>query len=132
MKAQIHDGVRRVSRSSVRGFCARNSQREGRSLPRLGRDHLFQWDVGISVGFSTGTTGSLRNPETRRTPSYVRYSITKPRIHTYIVHTLDTQSLNLAPIIVSYKYSMYYLLAIFLYRPMTPGTAGSSQSTSSS
>ena len=45
--------------SSVRVFCVRNSQREGRSLPREGRDHLFQWDVGISVGFSTGTTGSL-------------------------------------------------------------------------
>ena len=57
--------------SSVRVFCAQNSQREGRSLPREGRDHLFLWDVGISVGFSTGTTGSLRNPETRRTPSYV-------------------------------------------------------------
>ena len=58
--------------SSMRVFCARNSQREGRSLPRHGRDHLFLWDVvGISVGFSTGTTGSLRNPETRRrTPSF--------------------------------------------------------------
>ena len=57
--------------SSVRVFWARNSQREGRSLPREGRGPLFQWDVGISVGFSTGTTGSLRNPETRRTPSNV-------------------------------------------------------------
>ena len=27
--------------------------------------------MGISVWFSTETTGSLRNPETRRTPSYV-------------------------------------------------------------
>ena len=51
-------------------FCARNSQREGRSLPRQGRDHLFQWDVGIIVGFSTDTIGSLRNPETRRNPLY--------------------------------------------------------------
>ena len=42
------------------------------SLPREGRDHLFQWDVGISVGFSKCTTGFLRNHETRRcTPSYV-------------------------------------------------------------
>ena len=45
---------------------AQNSQREGRSLPRQGRDHLFQWNVGISVGFFTETTGNLRNPETRR------------------------------------------------------------------
>ena len=57
--------------SSMRVFCVRNSQREGRSRPREGRDHLFQWDVGISVGFSAETTGSLRNPETRRTPSPV-------------------------------------------------------------
>ena len=49
---------------------AQNLQREGRSLPREGRDHLFQWEVGISVGFSTETTGSQRNPETRRNPSY--------------------------------------------------------------
>ena len=62
--------------SYVRVFCARNSQREGRSLPREGRDHLFQWDVGISVGFSTETTGSLRNPETRRTLSYAFSAIT--------------------------------------------------------
>ena len=48
-------------------FCARNSQR---SLPRQGRDHLFQWDVWISVGFFTETTGSLRNPETLRNPSH--------------------------------------------------------------
>ena len=48
--------------SSMRVFCARNSQREVRSRPREGREHLFQWDVGISVGFSTGTTGSLRYP----------------------------------------------------------------------
>ena len=39
--------------SSMRVFCARNSQREAWSLPREGRDHLIQWDVGISVGFST-------------------------------------------------------------------------------
>ena len=57
--------------SSVRVFCARNSQREGRSLPRQGRDYLFQWDVGISERFSTQTTGSLRNLETRRNPSYI-------------------------------------------------------------
>ena len=56
--------------SSVQAFCARNSQREGRSLQRQGRDHPFQWDVGISVGFFTETIGSLRNPETRRTPPY--------------------------------------------------------------
>ena len=47
---------------SVRVFCAQNSQREG-------RDHLFHWDMGISVGFSIETTGPLRNPETRRNPS---------------------------------------------------------------
>ena len=55
--------------SPVRVFCARNSQREGWSLPRQGRDHLFQWDVGISAGLCTETTGSLRNLETRRNPS---------------------------------------------------------------
>ena len=43
-------------------FCARNSQREGRSLPRQGRDHLSQWDVGISVEFSTETTDSYVIP----------------------------------------------------------------------
>ena len=62
---------RDFSGKSVRVFCARNSQQEGRSLPRQGRDHLFQWRMGISVGFFTETTGSLRNPETRRTPSYI-------------------------------------------------------------
>ena len=41
--------------------------RGSESLPRQGRDHLFQWDVG--VGFFTEITGSLRNPEARRTPS---------------------------------------------------------------
>ena len=56
--------------SSVRVFCAKNSQREGRSLPREGRGHFSQWDVGISVVFSTETTGSLRNPETRRGAAY--------------------------------------------------------------
>ena len=52
---------------------AQNSQREGRSLPRQGQDHLSQSDVGISAGFFTETTGCLRNTETRRTPSYVVY-----------------------------------------------------------
>ena len=40
-----------------------------RSVHR-GQGFLFQWDVGISVGFSKETTGSLRNPKTWRTPSY--------------------------------------------------------------
>ena len=57
---------------SLRRTHAQNSQREGRSLPRQGRDNLFQRDVGISVGFFVETTGSLRNPETRHTPIYVR------------------------------------------------------------
>ena len=57
--------------SSVWVLCARNSQREGRSLLQQGWDHLFQWGMGISAGFLTETTGSLRNAETRRTPSYV-------------------------------------------------------------
>ena len=44
---------------------------DGQSLPRQCQDHLFQGDVGISVGFFTETTGSLCNPETRRrAPSY--------------------------------------------------------------
>ena len=50
--------------SSVRVFCAKDSQREGRSP-------VFQWDVLIVVGSSTETAGSLRNPETRRTPTYL-------------------------------------------------------------
>ena len=56
---------------SVHRTLAQNSQREGRSLPRQGRYHLFRLDVGISVGFYTETTGSLRNPKTRRTPPYL-------------------------------------------------------------
>ena len=60
----------RLVASSVRVFCALNSQREGKSLPQHGRGHLFQWDVGISVWFSTETTGSLRYPETWHTLSY--------------------------------------------------------------
>ena len=55
----------------MRAFCARNSQKEGRSLLRQSRDHIFQWDVGVSMGLFTESTGSLRNPETRRIPSYV-------------------------------------------------------------
>ena len=49
--------------SSGHRIPAQNSQREGRGP-------LFQWDAGISVGLSTENTGSIRNPETRRTPSY--------------------------------------------------------------
>ena len=41
----------------------------GRSLQREGRSQVFQWDVWFGVGSSTETAGSLRNPETRRTPS---------------------------------------------------------------
>ena len=50
---------------------AQNSQREGRNLPRQGRDHLVQLGMGISLGFFTETTGSLPNPGVRRSPSYV-------------------------------------------------------------
>ena len=56
---------------SVWVFCARNSQREGWSLPREGRGPLFQWGMGISVGFFTETTSFLRNPGVRRSPSYM-------------------------------------------------------------
>ena len=52
-----------LAASSVR-LCAQNSQREGRSP-------VFKWDVWIDVGSTTQTAGSLRNPETRRTPSYI-------------------------------------------------------------
>ena len=45
----------------VRLFRARNSQLEGRSLPRQGRDHLSQWDVWVSVGFFTETTQDMSN-----------------------------------------------------------------------
>ena len=61
--------------SSVHRTPAQNSQREGQSLPGQGRGHLFRWDVGISVGFFTETTGSLGNPETRRTPSYITRAV---------------------------------------------------------
>ena len=32
-------------------------------------ESVIQWDVWISVGSSAETTGSIRNPETWRTPS---------------------------------------------------------------
>ena len=54
---------------------------------REGRGPLFQWNVGISVGFSTETTGPLRNPETRRTPSYTRTRKLELNINKfYLVH----------------------------------------------
>ena len=81
--------------SSVRVFCAHNSQREGRSLPWEGRDHLFLWDVGISVGFSTETTGSLRNPETRRTPSCIVCSITASGPRIFLCSAVGTKSIIL-------------------------------------
>ena len=36
-----------------------------------GSESIFQWDTQICVRSSTGTAGSLRIPETRRTPLYV-------------------------------------------------------------
>ena len=51
------DGVPRVSGS-------------GSESATTGSGLSFQWGMGISAGFFTETTGSLRNPETRRTPSY--------------------------------------------------------------
>ena len=36
-----------------------------------GTEWTFQWDTQICVRSSTETVGSLRDPETRRTPSYV-------------------------------------------------------------
>ena len=87
-------------------FCTLNSQREGRSLPRQGRDHLFQWNVGISVGFSTETTGSLRNPETRRGAAYpviYVYCICHPRLLAIIL-----------PLAVILFYSVIPLLCIIL------------------
>ena len=51
-------------------FRAQNSQREGRSLSRQGRDHFSQWGMGISVGFFTETTTFIRNPGVQRSPSY--------------------------------------------------------------
>ena len=59
---------KRGPRPSRCEFRAQNSQREGRGP-------LFQRDIGISVGFFTETTGSLRDPDTLRTPSYVGVSI---------------------------------------------------------
>ena len=60
--------------SSVHRTPAQNLQREGRSLPPEGRDHLFQWDVGISVGFSTETT--LQVP----------YVIPRPGVPRHMLH----------------------------------------------
>ena len=54
----------------VKVYETNNLQRESRSLPREGRDPLFSGMWGSVWGFSTETTGSLRNPETWRTPSY--------------------------------------------------------------
>ena len=71
---------------------AQNSQRKGRSLSQQGRDNLFQWDVGTSVGFFTETTGSLRNPETLRTPSYV--CILYITLYTYIYMTIVIEKEN--------------------------------------
>ena len=48
--------------SSVFRTPAQNWQREGRSVPRQGRDHIFQWGMVIGVGFFTETTSFLRNP----------------------------------------------------------------------
>ena len=45
-----------------------------RNLHRIvtrGSESTFQWDTQICVRSSTETAGSLRNPETRRTPSFV-------------------------------------------------------------
>ena len=39
-----------------------------------GSESVFQWDVRICVGSSEETAGSLRNPETRRTPSYIHWA----------------------------------------------------------
>ena len=36
-----------------------------------GSGSSFSVDVGICVGFFTETTGSIRNPKTRRNPSYI-------------------------------------------------------------
>ena len=69
----------RVKNNTVRVFCARSSQREGRSLSRHeGRDHFSQWGKGISVGFFTETTSFLRNPGVRRSPSYEEKKIQSP------------------------------------------------------
>ena len=65
-----YDGVRRVS--GLRREPSVHKTRGSESTLLLqGGYHLFQWDVGISVGFFKETTGSLRHPETRRTPSYL-------------------------------------------------------------
>ena len=40
-------------------------------LTTRGSETVFQWDVWIGVGSSVETAGSLRIPETRRTPSLV-------------------------------------------------------------
>ena len=59
---------------SVHRTPAQKSQRKGRSLQREGRSLVFQWDVWIGEGSSTETAVSLRNPESRRTPSYINLS----------------------------------------------------------
>ena len=55
--------------SSVHRTPAQNSQREGLNLQREDRSPIFQWDVWIGLGPPAVTAGSLRKPETRRTPS---------------------------------------------------------------
>ena len=53
------DGVRRVSRLRREPVVSVENPRLIPTSP------LFQWDVGISVGFSTETTSSLSNPRPR-------------------------------------------------------------------
>ena len=87
----------------------RTPAREGWSLPRQGRDHLLQWDVEISVGFFTETTGSIRNPETRRTPSIILIYVTCIRLKNW----LDQTNHNLQSNINKNQYYYKWALAVF-------------------
>ena len=85
----VTDSNPRVA-SSVRVFCACNSQREGRNLPWQGRDHFSQWGMGISVGFFTETTSFLPKPGPRHTPSCLWGTLWEDMYYTNEASTLET------------------------------------------
>ena len=101
-----HPTEKQILTLSLRVLCTEQSQREGRSLQREGRSlqrecrrPVFQLDVWIDVGSSTGTAGSLCNPETRRTPSYVRrYLIYRSHIKFHPIKGVFSVSIYILPV----------------------------------
>ena len=88
----LYDGVRRVSglrrdpavsthpteqqtstlsQESCAGYLLLQSVRNPHRILARGSESVFKWDVWIGVGSSAENAGSLRNSETRRTPSII-------------------------------------------------------------